>query len=370
MTVNISYFAGSGWQFFADSGAALAGGKIYTYLAGTTTPVATYTTSAGTVANSNPIILDAAGRVPNQIWLTAGSAYKFVVKTSADVTIGTYDNLIGVADTSTLLASPSAIGSTTPAAGTFTTLTANTALRSANGLSIGSSYQNTITKDASDFFVARNSTQQYTTWQVLSPTQTALTDYRAARLLLARQDNSSNSEYLEVYNDYTASLTQYGIRIQKRGSGAYRAFVVDQYDGSTATPLMYIGTDGKVGVGTNSPGTKLAIAGGAATPSVAVAFSATAMTVDCTLSNVFTTTFTANVTTAPTISNPADGQTINWFITQDASGSRTMTWPASFKWPGGTAGVLSTGANSVDLVVATYRASTGFWYASLAKAFS
>jgi hypothetical protein len=114
----------------------------------------------------------------------------------------------------------------------------------------------------------------------------------------------------------------------------------------------------------------LVAAGGAATTSVSVAFSATAMTVNCALSNVFATTFTANVTVAPTISNPSDGQTINWFITQDATGSRTMTWPTSFKWPGGTAGVLSTTANAVDLVVATYRSATGFWYATISKAFS
>ena len=128
--------------------------------------------------------------------------------------------------------------------------------------------------------------------------------------------------------------------------------------------------DQLAGVGTASPDARLTVGGSASTPPVVVSFSATAMTLDCSLSNVFTTTFTANVTTAPTISNPSDGQTINWFITQDATGSRTMTWPTSFKWPGGTAGVLSTGANSVDLVVATYRSATSAWYASIAKAFS
>ena len=110
--------------------------------------------------------------------------------------------------------------------------------------------------------------------------------------------------------------------------------------------------------------------GAASTAPVAVTFNATTMTINCRLSNVFTTTFTANVTTAPTYSTPQDGQTINWFITQDATGTRTMTWGTSVKWPGGSAGVLSTAANSVDLVVMTYRSSTGFWYASLAKAFA
>lgn len=73
------------------------------------------------------------------------------------------------------------------------------------------------------------------------------------------------------------------------------------------------------------------IPGNAHTLPVAVAFSATAMAVDCALSNVFTTTLTANVTVAPTFSNLKDGQTLNWFMTQDATGSRTMTWRAS--WP-------------------------------------
>ena len=109
--------------------------------------------------------------------------------------------------------------------------------------------------------------------------------------------------------------------------------------------------------------------GGAQTTPTAVVFSATAMTVDCSLSNVFTTTFTANVTNAPTFSNPRDGQTINWFITQDGTGGRTITWPASFKWPTGTATALSLPANSVDLVVATYINATGFWYASLSRRF-
>jgi Head binding len=109
--------------------------------------------------------------------------------------------------------------------------------------------------------------------------------------------------------------------------------------------------------------------GNAQTTPVVVIFSATAMAIDCALSNVFTIAMTANVTTAMTFSNLKDGQTINVFITQDATGSRTMTWPASFKWPGASAGVLSTGANDVDLLVATYRAATGFWYASLLKDF-
>lgn len=97
MTVNLSPLAGAGQQFFDDSGVPLAGGKLYSYQAGTTTPQTTYTTSAGNVPHSNPIILNSAGRVATgEIWLTAGQNYKFVLKTSAEITLATWDNITGI----------------------------------------------------------------------------------------------------------------------------------------------------------------------------------------------------------------------------------------------------------------------------------
>lgn len=96
MAVNLSMFAGVGAQFFDNNGVPLAGGLIYTYLAGTTTPTATYTSITGLSAHTNPIVLDAAGRVPGgEIWLTLGTSYKFLVKTSANVQIASYDNVSG-----------------------------------------------------------------------------------------------------------------------------------------------------------------------------------------------------------------------------------------------------------------------------------
>jgi hypothetical protein len=98
MTVNISLFAGAGAQFFDNNGVPLSGGLLYTYAAGTTTPAATYTSSSGGTANSNPIVLDSAGRPPSEIWLTTGSSYKFVLQTSLAVQIGSWDNIPGVND--------------------------------------------------------------------------------------------------------------------------------------------------------------------------------------------------------------------------------------------------------------------------------
>jgi len=97
MSVSLSLFAGAGWQFLDNNGNPLSGGLLYTYIAGTTTPQATYTTSSGSTPHSNPIVLDSAGRVPagGEVWLPLFSAYKFVLQTAAAVLVGTYDNIPG-----------------------------------------------------------------------------------------------------------------------------------------------------------------------------------------------------------------------------------------------------------------------------------
>jgi hypothetical protein len=97
MAVNLSPVGGVAAQFFTNDGVPLAGGLIYTYAAGTNTPVATYTSASGSIAHSNPIVLDSAGRVPSgEIWLTDGVSYKFVLKDANDALLATYDNIVGI----------------------------------------------------------------------------------------------------------------------------------------------------------------------------------------------------------------------------------------------------------------------------------
>lgn len=102
MAVNLSPVGGVAAQFFTNNGVPLAGGKLYTYAAGTTTPQTTYSTYTGApgTERTNPIVLDSAGRVPSggEIWLTQNTTYKFVLKDSNDVTIATYDNISGISD--------------------------------------------------------------------------------------------------------------------------------------------------------------------------------------------------------------------------------------------------------------------------------
>lgn len=79
--------------FLDSSGNPLSGGKVYTYAAGTTTPQNTFSDAGLSVANANPVILDSAGRAA--IYLSP-VAYKIVLKTSADVTVWTQDDVTDI----------------------------------------------------------------------------------------------------------------------------------------------------------------------------------------------------------------------------------------------------------------------------------
>lgn len=108
-------------QIFGTDGLPLVGGKIYTYAAGTSTPIATYTDYTANTANPNPIILDSYGQA--NIWLINTTSYKFVVRDADDVLLYTVDNISIPLDSGSL-ASPPPIGNITPNTGAFTTLSA------------------------------------------------------------------------------------------------------------------------------------------------------------------------------------------------------------------------------------------------------
>lgn len=88
------YLATTPKQRFVDSnGNALAGGQLYSYAAGTSTPQATYTDSTGGTANANPVILDSRGEC--SLWLDATLQYKLVLKDAAGNLIWSVDNAPG-----------------------------------------------------------------------------------------------------------------------------------------------------------------------------------------------------------------------------------------------------------------------------------
>lgn len=100
-------FLGGTCQLFDDLGAPLAGGKVYFFEPGTSTPKDTYSDSDLSVPNANPVVLDAAGRAT--IYLSGD--YKYRLDTSLDVQVDEQDNINTVGDLSTGLVTPT--GATT-----------------------------------------------------------------------------------------------------------------------------------------------------------------------------------------------------------------------------------------------------------------
>ena len=81
------------FRAFDLNGLPLAGGLLYSYAAGTTTPLATYTDSTGATPNTNPVVLDSTGQA--NVWLTTGTAYKFVLEDITGVVQWTVDQITG-----------------------------------------------------------------------------------------------------------------------------------------------------------------------------------------------------------------------------------------------------------------------------------
>jgi len=78
-------------QFFDSNGNPLVGGKVYTYAAGTTTPLATFTSASAATPNTNPIILDSRGEC--NLWFAPATSYKVILKTADDVQQWSVDNI-------------------------------------------------------------------------------------------------------------------------------------------------------------------------------------------------------------------------------------------------------------------------------------
>src|SRR5438067_2430464 len=77
-------------QYLSALGAPLAGGRIYTYAAGTNDPKPTYTDAAGTVAQENPIPLNVRGEPNSPIYWNG--AYKVEVRDLMGNLVYTVDN--------------------------------------------------------------------------------------------------------------------------------------------------------------------------------------------------------------------------------------------------------------------------------------
>lgn len=253
MTVNLSLLGGAGWQFSDNNGVPLSGGLLYTYAAGTTTPETTYTSASGVTANTNPVVLDSAGRVQGEIWLTQGQAYKFVLKTSANVSIGTYDNVPGANDPNDIYV---ALAALTAADTTFALKGANTDITSLASPALGAATATTAAVDT-------DTTQVATTAFVIAQAATVAPLVSGAAAVgtskkYARQDHVHPSSLISGTSVYAASGTS--VDITGIPSWVYRVTITfkDVSTNGTSIPLVQIIAGSAVTSGYTSSGSILA----------------------------------------------------------------------------------------------------------------
>ena len=97
---------------------------------------------------------------------------------------------------------------------------------------------------------------------------------------------------------------------------------------------------------------------------------AASLNTNCNLGNVFYVAINGSNMTLENPTNPGSGGCYVWFIKQDTSVARSISFGTKFKFAGGVAPVLSTALGAMDRLVATYDATNALYYCSLDKGFA
>jgi len=248
-------------QFFDNNGNPLVAGKLYTYEAGTTTPLATYTDSTATTPNTNPIILDSRGEA--NVWLSA-TQYKFELRTAADALIWTVDNISNALNLSQLLASsgsaanPPYTFAADPTTGMYLAAAGQIGL-SANGTPV---FRSTDTQAVLDANLQVSGTARRITGDFSNATIGSRVAFQSnttngntsipfipngtgtvSGVLLYGGSDTGNTNFLQVLSN---GILNAGIA----GTGTYQPLAF--YTGGSER--VTIDTSGNVGVGTSSPG--------------------------------------------------------------------------------------------------------------------
>lgn len=151
--------------------------------------------------------------------------------------------------------------------------------------------------------------------------------------------------------------TSLGFQLQSGITGTGTYLPITFY--TSASERMRIDTSGNLGLGTNSPAAKFDLAG-SYKEGVVTANTSTAYTIALTSGTLQILTLTGNCTfTFPT---PTAGFSFTLFLKQDATGSRTATWPATVKWPSSTAPTITSTASKGDKYIFT--ADGTYWWGS------
>jgi hypothetical protein len=91
------------------------------------------------------------------------------------------------------------------------------------------------------------------------------------------------------------------------------------------------------------------------------------LTLNATTGNVFAISLNSNISTITMSGAPAGGTAYGMTVAFTADGTaRSIAWPASFRWAGGTAPTLTATANKVDIFVFVTWDGGSTWYAHIA----
>ena len=151
-----------------------------------------------------------------------------------------------------------------------------------------------------------------------------------------------------VYNGQIYISSDYGNTWTAKDSTRNWYGVAMSSDGKIMTSVVNGGNVYVSYADSSMPGGNVQVAAGQLYVSKATATYGSTTTINWNSGNVQIVTLTGTVTFAAP-SNLKDGAIYTLMVKQDGTGSRTATWNAVFKWPGGTAPVLTTTANAVDI---------------------
>ena len=155
---------------------------------------------------------------------------------------------------------------------------------------------------------------------------------------------------IRLNDGYTLQWGGTNNRISGSNSSNFLQFV------TSGVEAIRIDSSGNVGIGTNSPAKQLEITKSARATITSLTDGAT-ITPDFDAAQNFAVTLGGN----RTLANPSNidaGQTGSIFVTQDGTGSRTLSFGSYWDFAGGTAPTLSTAAGAVDRIDYIVRTGT------------